>query len=355
VTVIHALRRDAILRELRLHGAVCVSALAKQFGVTPITIRRDINLLAEQGLLTRVHGGATLPRREPAARPAPVPPRRGHRPLSIGMLVPSTSFYYRQVVHGAHAMAHTLGSRLTIGVSNYQADEDANQVKRLLDTGVDGLLLTPSQPVWWTDADWDWTKELPVPVVIVERRPHPTVDLGPFDFVATHHTRGTIEALRHLVARGHRRIGLLTTVSPTSEAIQQGFDMSADAFALPTDVPRVTDFQHGDVRSVDVFLDTVADAGVTAVLAHPDGVTTLLLRQARRRGLAVPDQLAIVSYDDELAPLAEIPLTAVEPDRTTLGRTAFTRLAQRIRQRQLDVPQETLLFPRLNVRASTGY
>lgn len=56
-----AFRRQDILARARRDGKVAVNALARQFGVTVQTIRRDLSALAEAGLLARVHGGALLP------------------------------------------------------------------------------------------------------------------------------------------------------------------------------------------------------------------------------------------------------------------------------------------------------
>lgn len=54
-------RRDAIFNLARNRGYVSVDALAEQFGVSQQTARRDIQLLCEQDLLVREHGGASLP------------------------------------------------------------------------------------------------------------------------------------------------------------------------------------------------------------------------------------------------------------------------------------------------------
>ncbi len=54
-------RHDRILDLVRRHGFVAIEALAQRFGVTPQTIRRDINALCGQALLRRYHGGAGLP------------------------------------------------------------------------------------------------------------------------------------------------------------------------------------------------------------------------------------------------------------------------------------------------------
>ena len=54
-------RQHHILEQVRARGFVSIDALAAGFGVTPQTVRRDVNLLCEQGLLRRFHGGAGLP------------------------------------------------------------------------------------------------------------------------------------------------------------------------------------------------------------------------------------------------------------------------------------------------------
>ena len=54
-------RQTALLQEVRTRGAVSVEALAEQFGVTLQTVRRDIGLLADSGLVARFHGGVRMP------------------------------------------------------------------------------------------------------------------------------------------------------------------------------------------------------------------------------------------------------------------------------------------------------
>lgn len=54
-------RRNEVFAALSRDGAVTVSALAKQLGVTMQTIRRDIEYWQEQGVLKKTHGGAVMP------------------------------------------------------------------------------------------------------------------------------------------------------------------------------------------------------------------------------------------------------------------------------------------------------
>ncbi|WFE39209.1 DeoR/GlpR family DNA-binding transcription regulator [Micromonospora sp. WMMD998] len=53
-------RQSAILELIRRRGGVRVSHLVSRFGVSDMTIRRDLEVLAERGLIDKVHGGATL-------------------------------------------------------------------------------------------------------------------------------------------------------------------------------------------------------------------------------------------------------------------------------------------------------
>ncbi|MEU4437224.1 DeoR/GlpR family DNA-binding transcription regulator [Micromonospora chalcea] len=53
-------RQSAILELIRQSGGVRVSHLVSRFGVSDMTIRRDLEVLAERGLIDKVHGGATL-------------------------------------------------------------------------------------------------------------------------------------------------------------------------------------------------------------------------------------------------------------------------------------------------------
>ena len=56
--MISSQRQHLILSRLRTRGAVRITALSKELGVSAMTIRRDIADLADKGLLKRVHGGA---------------------------------------------------------------------------------------------------------------------------------------------------------------------------------------------------------------------------------------------------------------------------------------------------------
>lgn len=52
------LRRLQILAKVRLNGGAPISDLAREYAVSPVTVHRDLQGLAHEGLITRIHGGA---------------------------------------------------------------------------------------------------------------------------------------------------------------------------------------------------------------------------------------------------------------------------------------------------------
>jgi GntR family transcriptional regulator of arabinose operon len=101
------------------------------------------------------------------------------------------------------------------------------------------------------------------------------------------------------------------------------------------------------------YAETCARLGVTAVFCHGDEDAAALVVRTRRLGHAIPEDLAVVAYDDEVAHLGETPLTAVGPPKDEVGSIAARLLLSR-----LDDPtspaQRIELLPRLIVRASSG-
>ena len=163
------------------------SELARDLGVSELTIRRDITALAQRNLVTKVHGGATLPT---PAGPASRPPAPRTTTFTIGMVVPSLDFYWPPVVTGARAAAAALGVTIQLRGSSYDPDEDRRQISRLVEAGqVQGLLLAPS-----LDGEGDatrmidWIGSLPVPTVLVERAPSRwTATPRPIEWVRSDH------------------------------------------------------------------------------------------------------------------------------------------------------------------------
>lgn len=76
--------------------------------------------------MTAIPSEATLPRR------------------FVGVLVPSTSYFYPRVIEGIERVLTTAGVRVVLSSSEYDPELEAEQLRHLVDDGVDGLLLVPN-------------------------------------------------------------------------------------------------------------------------------------------------------------------------------------------------------------------
>jgi DNA-binding LacI/PurR family transcriptional regulator len=350
-----AQRQERVLAELRGRGAVRVRDLARELGVSELTIRRDIAALAERGLVAKVHGGATLPAHsQPAGQSRPAATR-----FAIGMVVPSLDFYWPPIVAGARAAAAALGVSIQLRGSSYEPAEDRRQIGRLVEAQqVQGLLLAPNLEGDDADEILEWIGRLPVPTILVERQPQRwTPATRHLEWVRSDHALGLEIAVYHLRRQGHRRIGLvLADGSPTSTQLRHAWRTAA-ADPGPTGTGATPDpVTLGTPGQLDVIHRVLRDcrsARITALIVHSDPHAIAVAQHCAELGIAIPGDLAIVSYDDEVAHLAEPPLTAVRPPKSHVGRLAVELMVSRLLDGERRPAHRVLLAPELVVRGSS--
>ncbi|MFE3581367.1 substrate-binding domain-containing protein [Streptomyces vinaceus] len=380
-------RQAQVLALVGARGSVRVADLAQELGVSPVTLRRDIEAMAARGEIRRMHGvisrveggraGGAAGARESASAASDsasasasasvgtgssAEDRAGAAGLVIGMVVPTTEYYYADVVRGAREVVEARGARLTVGLTRYLPGEDRTQADRLLSTGADGLLLTPN---------WDagspgpgegaWTAELPVPTVLVERWAPPGHPAAALDRVASDHAYGAATAVQHLVERGHRRIALAGRATPTTPRLRAGYEAAVAALGLepappwPTAGPGPLSDADLFARTLEYLCEAVTAGGVSAALIHSDTDAIMLIPRLQARGVRVPEDLAVITYDDEVAGLADVPLSAVAPAKREVGARAAGLLLDRLTAagggRGEGPRQHVELLPRLTIRS----
>ncbi|MFE3450610.1 substrate-binding domain-containing protein [Nonomuraea sp. NPDC059194] len=348
-------RHEFILREVRERGSVRLADLVDRLDVSMVTLRRDVEHLAGRGLVTRVHGGITLPQEPP--RPVSAMPQEAARPvgeraLTIGMLVPSATYYYPSVIKAARDRAQDLGARLVLGVSRYDDEEDRKQVKQLIGGGAEGLLLTLSrQP---DESHVEWLSGLGVPAVLVER----VAELGGpasfLDAAASHHAHGAFLGTRHLADLGHRRVAMVSRSSPTAPRVRHGFLTAVRELGLETCGEFGIEQEGPSDEQVAQVVGAIRAGEVTGLLVHNDEDALLLVQHLRLAGVRIPHDVSIVAYDDEVAALSDPPLTAVAPPKAAVGRHAVDLLVRRIERGSAEPGQHVALLPELRVRESTA-
>ena len=104
---------------------------------------------------------------------------------------------------------------------------------------------------------------------------------------------------------------------------------------------------------MDGTLALLRSTATTAVVVLPDPQAIALEQHAIDRGLRVPDDLAIVAYDDDVARFGDPALTAVRPPKEHVGREAVDLLVARIEAGDDRPVHRVELSPELRVRPST--
>ncbi|MFC4118915.1 substrate-binding domain-containing protein [Nonomuraea zeae] len=309
--------------------------LSKEQGVSLNTVRRAVDLLVNEGLVYRRQGSGTYVQAEQ--------PRSG--PV-VGVIVPSMTYYYPRIIAGIESEVSRNDAQLLLRSTGYDVAQETQAVESMIAAGAQGLLIVPELAAR-SDAH-AYLERLGLPLVLVERRFRSGGDIH--EFVCSNHAAGGYIAARHLFSLGHSKIAFLARSSPHAAEVAHGL---REALAHRGLEPAV-DHTAGRWTAADAesCLDRLLAAGCTAALCFADREATLLIAAAVKRGLSVPGDLSVIGYDDEIADLSAVPLTAISPAKQAVGRLAVQTLLRRLADP--DAPlQQHLVVPTLAVREST--
>ncbi|MCK1798084.1 substrate-binding domain-containing protein [Streptomyces sp. XM4193] len=329
--------------------------LADSLSVSVNTLRRAMSRLVEEGVVQRRQGAGTFvcPDDEPAA--AQTQSASAERRL-IGVLVPSTTYYYPRVVDGIQRVLREARASVLLASSKYDLAIEDSELRAMCETGVHGLLLVPNLHLMEDPQGYvDRLRGLPVPYVLAERRPTDPVPDDPTTYVKTDHGGGVYRAIQHLRTLGHRRIGLMGRLhTGTSDMVAEGFTDAVRLLDVEPPAGSVLRRHEWTPAETAEYVRHCAGEGVTAVFCHGDRDAAALVVHARQNGLAVPEDLAVVAYDDEVAEVGDVPLTAVSPPKEEVGSLAARLLLDRLEQGATAPTHRVQLQPRLVIRASCG-
>jgi DNA-binding LacI/PurR family transcriptional regulator len=275
------------------------------------------------------------------------------------MVVPSLSYYWPQIIVGARSAATEQGVQLVLRGASYSVDDQRRQIATLVQSGtLHGLIAAPETLGADGRALLGWLESLTIPVVLAERRAPSSLAVTSLEWVTTDHVFGGSLAVGHLASLGHRRVGILTsTSSPTSWQLRRGWDRAIGELGLECTIDVAATLEEMDVDSRQVYiarlLERCRETSTTALFVHSDPQAVLLQQHALDHGWSIPDDLAIIAYDDEVAPSAEPPITALHPPRQHVGRLVVETMAARLTEGGRRPVQRTYVLPELNARAST--
>jgi len=178
------------------------------------------------------------------------------------------------------------------------------------------------------------------------------------DVVSMDARQGSYKAVRHLLERGHQRIGLIDGGQQRGNLEKQdGYVRALAEAGIAEDAAlRAAPQAHSVLAGYDAMAELMArNSGMTAVLAATDSMALGALRWTQQHGLRVPEDVAIVGFDNiEFAEHAATPISSVDYAVDQVTELAVDRLIGLIQADGLPEAQVTLIEPDLVVRESSA-
>jgi DNA-binding LacI/PurR family transcriptional regulator len=217
---------------------------------------------------------------------------------------------------------------------------------------IDGLILSPVQ----LDRVDVLNRTSETPMVLVGERVYDV----PYDHIAIDNIAASVAAMRHLLDLGRRRIAFVGAQADVNRQPAHlrllGYRDALRAAGLRYD-PKL-------VVTTDYFARSDGAAGLRqlmrlpkppdAVFAYNDLIAIGVLRAAVELGLTVPDDIAVVGFDDiEEGRYSNPTLTTISPDKGSIGRRAVAALIGRLEGSRVERPEEVQVPFTLVTREST--
>jgi LacI family transcriptional regulator len=257
--------------------------------------------------------------------------------------------FYAQVAAGAEQTLRDVGYQVVLVTDNSEGDEEVAAARTFLALRAPGVIITPvgreATALLRTQG---------VAVVEVDRQLMP----GKCDAVLLDNAQAASDAMAHLLALGHQRIGLLTVDTEwTSDAGRlHGYRAALRQAGLrfdPALLVKVAPHDSED-RVERRIRELLGRPGLTAIFAANNVLTVRAWHVLRRSGLRLPEDVSLVGFDDVAWMDMVTPgITAVAQPTVDLGWRAAQLLLRRMRDRALP-PTAEQLDGKLVVRGSTG-
>jgi DNA-binding LacI/PurR family transcriptional regulator len=327
--------------------------IAKEHDVSRGTVRQALHTLVSEGIVERVQGRGTFVRAA-AFTPAKETATGERR---IGLILP----YMRDqlvldILIGVENAAKARGYQVSVTFSNEQVEQQMRDIARLRADRVAGLIIFPLSDVTYDESIWQLRAD-DKPFVLVDRY-FPNLDS---DYVVVDNISGGYRATEHLIILGHTRIGFAYAgademITTSIRDRYKGYRRALQDYGVPFDKSLVMRMPRVVLAEKTSLYEAVLQQPdrPSAFFAVNDHEVLAIIYAARRCGVQLPHDLALVGFDDlSYAEHLSPALTTVAQPRTDVGLRAGHLLVNRIEQHT--GPFEHIVLPTsLVVRESCG-
>jgi LacI family transcriptional regulator len=328
-----------------------INDVAKRAGVAPITVSRCVNNSGYCSLETRTKIEAAI------AQLGFVPNRlasglRSKRTNTIALILTDiTNPYFTTIARGVEDRASEAGYTVIFCNTDESLSKEHMYVQMLLEKRVDGILLVPVQS---TPDSVALIQKHGISVIVLDRR----VPNLKIDIVRCDSEEGAYQLTRHLLSLGHRQIAILNGPLEVSTAEDRlnGYRKAMSEAGIP-DVDRheyIGSFSQAS--GYDMSHQAMErNPKPTAMFATNNFIAYGALRALRDMHLDVPEDIAMVGFDDLPPALVAFPfLTAAVQPAYEMGQKAIEILLNKLSVSPSDCCEEVVLPAEIVLRQSSG-
>lgn len=272
----------------------------------------------------------------------------------IGVLVPEmTHHFFSSVLSGMDETAFGRGYTTMVCQSSERADREKASLQTLIDSRVDGILLSVSK----STTDNTFLNQIVadgMPVVMYDR----TLDGVDVSRVTTDDYRGAYQAVQLMTKHGRKKIAILCgdTGLMVSDHRLEGYEAALrDADIAPSPSLIIdADTPEKLIANRGKFMEIAND--IDGLFAINDSTAVTAMKMLRDAGRRIPEDIEVVGFgDDPVAAIVEPSLTSVEQNGYEMGRLATNLLIDQIESGMV-VNRSIIrtLEPKIKERESTG-
>ena len=335
------MKKAATIRDVAAHAGVSVSVVSRVLnGTGPVAPAKRAQVLDAIETL--------------AYRPRAAARELSHgRSETIGLLLADlTNPFFARLADRVVAEARSRDLQILLMTTQEDPHLEGQALDTLLDRSVGGMIGTPTGH---NTARWEKLVALDIPVVFVDRA---VGELATIDVVSIENVDSAATATRHLLDRGHTRIGIVSGPLDTSTGVErvQGYEQALRERGLERDDRLVRPAPFRGDRGAEVVAQMLAlDDPPTGLVVANTAQVRVVLRMLSQARIAIPDDLSVVVFDDN--PWTELirpPLTAVRQPIDMLALHSVELVHARMRQKLPPGPRRVRVAAEFVERSSTA-
>ncbi len=235
--------------------------------------------------------------------------------------------FYTKIFLGSEfeARAHNYYILLTTIENNFTKDSIP---RFLLEKNVDGVILAGKVP----NGLIEYINQYDLPIIFIDYLP----SKGKPFAVLIDNVDGAVKAMKHLMSKGHQKIAFIggDIYHPSIRSRLEGYQKALTEANIPINDQLIISYEP-DTTAVDGYNAAKKlfdkEAEFTAIFSANDAMAFGCLRFLKEKKIAVPDDIALVGFDDvEMASQAEPKLTTIRVDKEDIGAIAVKNMVEMI-------------------------